>query len=139
MIAPLFGDLVVSRPGGSRRCQAASKEVSGGHGKPRAPEWWPESFGRGLDDYLLLEAFSCQVWLFFVCLGVLVCAGGFQLRPRRFQEVRGSPEVHNGCLRGLEEAWMTIFCLRRYSVKCGRFYNGFAVANAKFSPWLCGI
>ena len=36
--------------GGSRRCRAASKDVPGGQGKPRAPEWWPESSGRSLDD-----------------------------------------------------------------------------------------
>ena len=44
----LFGDMVVSCPGGSWRCRAASKEVSGGEGKPRAPERWPERSGRGL-------------------------------------------------------------------------------------------
>ena len=42
--------LVVLSPGGSRRCRAASKEVSGGQGKPRAPERWPESSGRGLEN-----------------------------------------------------------------------------------------
>ena len=45
---PLFGDMVVSCPGGSWRCQAVSKEVSGGQGKPRAPERWPKTSGRGL-------------------------------------------------------------------------------------------
>ena len=49
-------------PGGSRRCRAVSKEVSGGQGEPRAPERWPKSSGRGLDDDFLIVAFSCQVW-----------------------------------------------------------------------------
>ena len=31
--------------------------------------------------------------------------GGVQLRPRRSQEVRGSPELQNGGLRALEDAW----------------------------------
>ena len=41
--------------------RAASKDVPGGQGKPRAPERLPESSGRGLDDYFLLEALSFQV------------------------------------------------------------------------------
>ena len=53
---------ILGRPGGSRRCGAASKEVPGGEGKPRSPERWPESSGRSLDDDFLIEAFSCQVW-----------------------------------------------------------------------------
>ena len=45
---------LLPRPGGSRRYRAVSKEVSGGQGKPRAPERWPESPGRGLDhDFLV--------------------------------------------------------------------------------------
>ena len=31
--------------------------------------------------------------------------GGVQLGPRRFQELRRSPELQNGGLRALEEAW----------------------------------
>ena len=34
-----------------------------------------------------------------------VAPGGVELRPRRSQEVRGSPELQNGGLRVLEEAW----------------------------------
>jgi hypothetical protein len=46
--------------------------------------------------------------LFSVLLGCLqVAPGGVELRPRRSQEVRGSPELQNGGLRSLEEAWMT--------------------------------
>ena len=32
---------------------------------------------------------------------------GVKLGLRRSQEVRGSPELQNGSLRGLEEAWIT--------------------------------
>ena len=83
-----------------------SKEVSGGEGKPRAPERWPESSGRCLDDDFLIEAFSCQVWSSAVLLGRLqVPPGDVGLRPRRSQEFRGSPDFQNGGLRALEEAW----------------------------------
>ena len=68
---PFLGDLVVSSPGGSRRCRAASKEVPGGQGKSRAPERWTESSGGRLDDDFLIEAFSCQVCSFSVVLGRL--------------------------------------------------------------------
>ena len=63
---PLFGDMVVSCPGGSWRCRAASKEVPGGQEKPSTSERWPESSGRGLDDDFQVEAFVCQVWSFSV-------------------------------------------------------------------------
>ena len=83
----LFGDLVVSSSGASRRCQATSKEVSGDQGKLRAPERWPESSRRGLDDQFLINAFSCQVWSFSVLLERLqVAPGGVELRPRRSLE-----------------------------------------------------
>ena len=53
-----------------------------------------------------MEVFSCQVWSFSVLLGRLqVAPGGVELRPMRSQEVRGSPELQNGGLRALEEAW----------------------------------
>ena len=114
--------LVVFSPGGSRRCRAASKEVSGGRGKPTAPERLPESSGRGLGDDFLLEAFSRQVWSFSVLLGrVQVAPGGHELRPRRSLEVRGSPRLQNGGLRALERPWVTTFCLRHFPVKCRRF------------------
>ena len=59
-----------------------------------------------LFDDFLLEVFSCQVWSFSVLLGRLrVAPGGVKLRLRRSQEVRGSPELLNGGLRALEEAW----------------------------------
>ena len=34
--------------------------------------------------------------------------GRVELGPKRSQELRGSPELQNGALRGLEDAWMTI-------------------------------
>ena len=57
------------------------------------------------DDFLL-EAFFCQVWLFSVLLGRLrVAPGGVELSPCTSQEIRGGPELQNGGLRALEEAW----------------------------------
>ena len=59
--------------------------------------------------------------LFSVLLGRLqVVPGGVELRPRRSLEVRGSPELQNGGLRALEEAWDD-FLLEAFSVKSGRF------------------
>ena len=59
-----------------------------------------------MDDDFLIEAFSCQVCLFFLFLGRLqVAPGGVELRPRRSQEVRGSLDLQNDGLRALEEAW----------------------------------
>ena len=40
--------------------------------------------------------------------------GGVDLGPRKFQEVRGSPELQNGGLRALEDAWMTISRFRHF-------------------------
>ena len=42
-----------------------------------------------------------MIWSF----RVQVAPGGVELRPRRSQEVKGSPELQNGGLRALEEAW----------------------------------
>ena len=91
-------------------------------GTPKAPERWPESSRtvegslelkngglRALEepwDDFLLEAFSCQVWSFSVLLWRLqVAPGGVELCPRRSLDLRGSPELQNGGLRALEEAW----------------------------------
>ena len=80
-----------------------SKEVSGVYGKPKAPQRWPKGSGRGLDDDLLIQVFSCRVCLFSVLLGRLqVVPGGVELRPGRSQEVRKSPELQNGGLRALD-------------------------------------
>ena len=97
-------------------------EVPGAQGKPRAPERWPESFGRSLNDDFLIEAFSCQVWSVSVLLGRLqVVPGGVELLPGRSLEVRESSELQIGGLRALEEACTITSILRHFSVKFGRF------------------
>ena len=102
--------MLQGRPSGTRRCQAGSMEVPGAQGKPRAPDRWPESSGRGLDDDFRVETFFCQVWTFSVCQGRLPEApGGVEHCPRRSQAVGGGQELQNGGLRALEEAWMTTF------------------------------
>ena len=53
---------------GLNTCLEGFKELSGGEGKPRAPERWPESFGRSLYDDFQVEALYCQVWSFSVLL-----------------------------------------------------------------------
>ena len=58
-------------PSGSRKCQAGTWEVSGGQGKPCAPELWPESSRRGLNDQFQVETCSCQVSSFSVAPGDL--------------------------------------------------------------------
>jgi hypothetical protein len=65
-LSVLLGRLQVTSGG-----RAASWEVPGALGKPTAPEWWPESSGRSLDDNVQVEAFFCQVWLFCVLPKVL--------------------------------------------------------------------
>ena len=52
---------------------------------------------------------------------LLVSPGGVELRPRRSQEVGGSPELQNGGLRALEEAWDDVLLEAFFSVKSGRF------------------
>ena len=55
---------------------------------------------------MLYELFFCQVWSFSVLLVRLhVAPGDVELRLRRSLELRGSPELQNGGLRALEEAW----------------------------------
>ena len=55
-----------------------------------------------------------------------VAPGGVELRPWRSQEVRASPELQNGGLRALEEAWddfllEAFFCqVWSFSVLLGR-------------------
>jgi len=46
---------------------------------------------------------------------------GVELGLTRSQEERGSPELQNGGLRALEEAWITTSSLRHFPVKSGRF------------------
>ena len=47
--------------------------------------------------------------------------GRAELGPGRSQELRGSPELQNGGLTALEDAWMTISRLRHFPVKSGCF------------------
>ena len=49
--------------------------------------------------------------------GVQAGPEGVELRPQRSQEVRGRPELQNGGLRALEDAWMTTFRVRHCPVK----------------------
>ena len=51
---------------------------------------------------------------------VVLCPGGSELRPWRSQEVRGSLELQNGGLRGLEEAWDD-FLLEAFSCQVWSF------------------
>ena len=58
----------------------------------------------------------------FLCFwSVQVAQGGGKLGSRTSQDLRGSPELQNGGLRALEDAWMTISRLRHFPVKFGRF------------------
>ena len=91
-------------------------------------------------SYFLIEAFSCQVWSFSVLLGrVQVVPGGLQLRPRRSLEVRRSPELQNGGLRALEEAWddflLEAFSCQvcSFSVLLGRFK--LVPEGVELRPW----
>ena len=75
----------------------------------------------------LLEAFSCQACSFFVVLvRLMLVPEGVELRPWRSLEVRGSPELQNGGLRALEEAWDDFLLeafscqVRSFSVVLGR-------------------
>ena len=88
-----FWDLVVSCPGGVRRCRAASMEVSGGQGKLRVSEQWPESFRRRLG--------RLSGWCIFLSSLLVFCGSestqrlklvpeGVELRSWRSMEVRGS-------------------------------------------------
>ena len=61
---------------GSLRILKRSRVVQEGAGKPRAPERWPESSGRGISNDFLIEVFFCQVWSFSVVLGRLQVAPG---------------------------------------------------------------
>ena len=64
------------------------KEVSGGQGKPKAPERWSASSGRGLEDEFQVEAFSYQVWSFSVLLWRELAKGNL-VKSRASQKVRG--------------------------------------------------
>ena len=52
----------------------------------------------------------------FLCFwSVQVAQGGGKLGPRRTQDLKGSPELQNGGLRALEDAWMTISPIQTFS------------------------
>ena len=65
--------------------------------------------------------------------------GGVELRPRRSQEVKGSPELQNGGLRALEDAWddflLEAFCCQvcSFFVLLGRFK--LVSEGVELSPW----
>ena len=92
--------------------------------------WRPPDLGQGLSDGVRAglqkevpesvfwsekhnSIFKNAIWHFplFLVWSVRfqVVPGGVKLRPRRSQEVRGSPQLQNGGLRALEEAWVTTF------------------------------
>ena len=74
-------------------------------GSPELQNGGLRAVEEALDDFLL-EAFFCQVESFSVLLGRLwVAPGSVKLQPWRSPEVRGSPELQNGGLRALGEAW----------------------------------
>ena len=62
----------------------------------------------------MLRHFSVKFGRF---LRVWVAPGGVDLRSWNSQEVKGSPELQNGGLRALEDAWMTTFRVRHFLVK----------------------
>ena len=69
------------------------------------------SYFNVLSESIVLIHIFC-IFLYFTILGFSVVLGrlklvpqGVELRPWRSLEVRGSPELQNGGLRALEEAW----------------------------------
>ena len=60
------------------------------------------------ENFNILDIFSYWKYAHGVS-GIFLAPEGVELRPRRSQEVRGSPELQNGGLRALEDAWMTNF------------------------------
>ena len=59
---------------------------------------------------------------------LVLCPGGFELRPWRSQEVKESLELQNGGLRALEEA-LDDFLLEVFSVKFVRFLCSWGVSG----------
>ena len=55
--------------------------------------------------------------------------GAIRLGPGVSQEVTGSPELQNGGLRALGEAWTTNSRLRHFLVKSGRFLGPLVVSG----------
>ena len=109
-------------PGSVKLRPWRSQEVGG---SPELQNGGLRALEEAWDDFLL-EASSCQVWSFSVLLGRLwVAPGGVELQPWRSQEVRGSPELQNGGLRALEEAWDDFLFeeLTRRAFTCCFSYN----------------
>ena len=76
------------------------------------------------DLYFRFVIISCVSWEISRSRGgssLQEAPGSVELRPRRSQEVKGSPQLQNVGLRALEEAWMTTFRLRHFPVKSGCF------------------
>ena len=71
--------------------RAVARELQNDGGKPRAPEWWPESSRRGLELLLRLRHFLLSLVVFFVLRRLQVAPGGVELCPRRSLEFRGRP------------------------------------------------
>ena len=124
MDTPIFGDFYDFRdfsilcPGSSPLLPWKSLEVPGRGGKPTAPERWPESSGRGLDDDFLIKAFSCQVWSFAVLLGHLqVVPGGCRAASNDVPGGEGKPRaperVPESSGRGLDDD----FLIKAFSCK----------------------
>ena len=105
-------------PGAVKLRPRRSQEV---RGSPELQNGGLRALEEAWDDFLL-EAFSCQVCLFSVLLGRLTLVPeGVELRPWRSLEVRGSPELQNGGLRALEEAWDD-FLLEAFSCQVCSFF-----------------
>ena len=75
---------------GSRRVELCPRMFPGVQGKARAPEWCPESFGRGLGQIPASGIFLLSLVVF--CASV-ASPGGVELCLRRSLEVRESAEL----------------------------------------------
>ena len=125
MILVIWSFCVQEAPGGVKLRPWRSLEVKG---SPELQNGGLRALEEAWDDFLV-EAFCWQVWSFSVLLRRLqVAPGCVQLRPWRSLEVRGSPELQNGGLRALEEAWDDS-CLRHVAVKLGRFLCSWGVSG----------
>jgi hypothetical protein len=129
--------------GGSRRSQAGFKEVSGGQGKPRAPDRWPESSGRSLDADIQVEAFSCQVWSFSVFLWARAGIAEGELA-RSWAVSGGVGNARNGGLRpsvnDKHRCWRLEAGGWRLEAGGGRLEAGAWQEHGRsFSLWMAGV
>ena len=58
------------------------------------------------------------------------------MRPRSSQDFRGSPELQNGCLRALEEAWGDLL-VEAFSCQVWSFLCFEAVSEVLQEVWSC--